>query len=102
MEEAGTQPAQNARVSENGFVVPAKLKSSSHAGLFFDSPGFSHASSRASYTSFCFGCLLFDAMQPFLSCFVCDMGVPQHLLSATRPPRKSGDFPGRGKRAAEI
>ena len=39
----------------------------------------------ASYPSFCFGCLLFDAMQPPFSRFVCDMGVPQKLLSATRP-----------------
>ena len=38
MDEAGTQPAQNACVSQNGFVVHAKLTSYSHAGLFFDSP----------------------------------------------------------------
>ena len=38
MDEAGTQPAQNACVSQKGFVVLAKLKSYPHAGLFFDSP----------------------------------------------------------------
>ena len=38
-----------------------------------------------SYTSFRFGWLLFDAMPPFFSRFVCKMGVPQKLLSATRP-----------------
>ena len=54
-----------------------------------------------SYTSFRFGWPFFDAMPPFFSRFVCKMGVPQKLLSATRlfarggsllPPRRRFPF----------
>ena len=45
----------------------------------------------ASYTSFRFGWLLFDAMPLLFSRFVCKKGVPQKLLSATRPAQRIRD-----------
>ena len=78
MDEAGTQPAENAGVSQNGFVVLAKIEKPYTCGSVFRQP-------LVSYTSFRFGWFLFEAMPLLFSRFVCKMGVPQKLLSATRP-----------------